>query len=394
MSRRRIFAATCTLSLLLGLGCHRKEPAEEKPSPVNVSCAHPSRVRVTDAVTLRGHVEAPPGGDLQVAPQVAGKIAQIVVTEGERVEQGALLATIEDAPSKDAVRQADAAVTQARAARDNANATLERTRALVAKGIAPKQELDDAVARADGAKGALDAAVASSDLARRTLGRVSVRASFAGVVTKILRGAGALVDGSAVTPILQMAAEGREFVADAIERELSPIEVGASASITLLAASDGAPPTLGTVRLRSSGIDPVSGFGYVRIALGSSKVAIGQYGQARVTLRTREHALVVPTAAIRGAAADGTEVVLCKGDHAEVRAVRTGFRDADIVEIVEGITESDLLALDHVLGLETGTSIVGAEAPATPSASVAKSISAPPSSSVSNAPSARPSATP
>ena len=61
---------------------------------------------------------------------------------------------------------------------------------LVRRGIAPRQELDDAIGRADGARAAVHASVSAEDLARRTLGRVQVRASVAGIVTHVWRGPG------------------------------------------------------------------------------------------------------------------------------------------------------------------------------------------------------------
>jgi RND family efflux transporter MFP subunit len=308
---------------------------------------------------LRGRVAAPPGGDLPVASQVQGRIVQVLVHEGDHVAAGAVVAAVDDTASRDALRQAEAALVQAKASEANADATLERTRQLVARGIAAKQELDDATARSDQAHAGVNAAVAASDLARRTLGRVQVRSTFEGVVTRVWRGAGALVDGTAATPIVQLAASMlAEFDVDATERQLADIETGQGAKIEL----DTGAAIDGTVRARSTALDPTTGLGFVRIAIDAkTPVTLGAFGRATVELGKRDGVLVVPEDAMRGAAADGAEVVVCKDGKADVRTVRVGWRNDTQVEIVEGLADGERVAVDHVLGLETGAPIVEAK---------------------------------
>lgn len=306
---------------------------------------------------LRGRVAAPPGGDLPVASQVAGRVVQVLVHEGDEVATGAVVAIIDDSASRDALRQADATVVQGRAALANAEATLDRTRQLVGRGIAAKQELDDAIARTDQARAGVNAAVAASDLARRTLGRVQVRSTFAGTVTRVWRGAGALVDGTASTPIVELAASGlAEFDADATERQMVAIAPGQEATVTL---ATGGEPMAGTVRARSAALDVSTGLGLVRVAIEpKSDVTLGLFGSATIHLGKRNGVLVVPALAMRGAVADGAEVAVCKGGKAELRTVTVGWRDDHLVEIQSGLEEGERVAVDHVLGLSSDSPIV------------------------------------
>jgi len=338
-------------------GCgHREPPARDEPAAVPVRCVAASRQPVTVQRVLRGRTAGPPGGDLPVASQVAGRIVEVLVQEGDHVAGGAVIATIDDSGTRDALRQADAAVVQAQAAAANADATLERTRKLLARGIAAAQELDDAAARGDQAHAAVRAAVAAADIARRTLGRVQVRSTFAGVVTRLWRGPGALVDGTAATPVAQIAAAQPELDADATERQLVELAPGQPAEVAL---ATGGEPLAGSVRTRAAALDPATGLGLVRIGLeAKGPVVLGLYATATVTVAQREAVLVVPTAAMRGAVADGAQVVVCAaGSKAEVRTVHTGWRDDERVEIVEGIGDGTRVAVDHVLGLDTGSPI-------------------------------------
>jgi RND family efflux transporter MFP subunit len=343
--------------MLFFLGCHDASTAEAPPSPVKVRCTPPMSEAVDDVVALRGRLQPPPGGDLPVASQVQGRVVTIAVQEGQTIAKGDLVATVDDAASRDAVRQADATVEQARAGEVNARATLERTRALVVRGIAAKQELDDATAREDAAAATSSAAAATADLARRTLGRVQVRSSFAGVVTHLWRGPGALVDGTAATPIVQLAAQGAlEFVADATERELGGIREGQRGRVTLTETGD---VFDGIVRARSTALDPQTGLAVVRVTIaeGRSGLPLGAFGRLVVALSRREGVTVVPAVALRGAISDGAEVLVCKDGHVELRKIAVGFRDDIRVEVKNGLNPSDRVAVDHVLGLDDGSDI-------------------------------------
>jgi HlyD family secretion protein len=345
------------LGALVCAACHRSADERESPTPVPVRCVPATRESVDLTETLRGRVAAPPGGDLPVASQVAGRVVEVMAHEGDPITAGAIVAIIDDSTTRDALRQAEASLVQAKSAAANADATLERTRQLVARGIAAKQELDDAVARADQAHAAVNSAVAASDLARRTLGRVQVRSSFEGIVTRVWRGPGALVDGTAGTPIVQLAATAlAEFDGDATERQLVEMATGQLASVTLTTGSD---PLPATVRARSTSLDPTTGLGLVRIAVDpKGPVVLGVFGSATVKVGARQGVLVVPSSAVRGAVSDGAQLVVCKDGKAEVRTAKLGWRDDARVEVVEGVADGDRVAVDHVLGLETGTPIL------------------------------------
>jgi HlyD family secretion protein len=354
----RFFALLVVSSCAFLMGaCHRQVEEHEAPIPVPVHCTPAARSAVDVTETLRGRVAAPPGGDLPVASQVGGRVVEVLVHEGDRIVAGTVVATIDDSATRDALRQADAALAQARSAAANADTTLARTRQLVAKGIAAKQELDDAIARADQAHSAVNSSAAGSDIARRTLGRVQVRSTFDGVVTRIWRGVGALVDGTAATPIAQLAATTlTELDADATERQLVGVSAGQAARIVL---TTGGEPIAGTVRARSTALDPATGLGLVRIAIEpKTPVLLGVFGTATVKIGERRDVLVVPAAALRGAAGDGAEIAICKDGKAEVRTVGIGWRDDQRVELTTGAAEGERVAIDHVMGLDTGSPIV------------------------------------
>jgi RND family efflux transporter MFP subunit len=330
--------------------------ADPGPMPVAIHCESPRMQAVDETVDLRGRVQPPPGGDLPVASQIPGRLAQVLVREGESVKPGDVVATVDDASTRDVSRQADAALDQARATEANARATLDRTQALVARGIAARQELDDALGKAAESRASVAAAVASADLARRTLGRVVIRSSFGGIVTRVWRGPGALVDGTAATPIVQLAStSAAEFVADATGGELAQVKEGDRAQGSLLEGRT----FEGAVVARGRALDPATGLGSVRVAIVAldDAVPLGSYGRASVTVAHREGVHTLPATALRGSVADGAEVAVCEGSAVAIRKIGVGWRDDARFEVTGGLKEDDRVAVDHVLGLDEGTTI-------------------------------------
>ena len=141
------------LALVLLCGCHRGESESEPASgPKKVKCAPVERRPVADVVELRGTVSPLPDRDAQIAPQVAGRILKVLVREGDKVTAGQVVAQIDSAPLADEAKQADAVLAKARAEGKNAQTTLARVERVFEHGIAARQEVDDASARAASAK--------------------------------------------------------------------------------------------------------------------------------------------------------------------------------------------------------------------------------------------------
>jgi hypothetical protein len=100
--------------------------------------------------------------------------------------------------------------------------------------------------------------------------------------------------------------------------------------------------------------------GAVRVALNATTadVPIGSFGRIVIVTQHRDDVLVIPSAAIRGAVSDGAEIAECKDGKAALATVKVGWRDDSRAEVLDGVDEGELVATDHVLGLEDDTPIV------------------------------------
>src|SRR5881296_2446313 len=132
--------------------------------PVEVVVARTDTVR--DEISATGQIEAVQSIDLR--PEVDGRIVEILIREGQEVEQGTPLFKVDDAQLK-------AQVAQLEAQRDLAQQALARAKDLAQQNASSTADLEKAEAEARSAQ-------AQYDLQRIRLERTTVRAPFAGVL--------------------------------------------------------------------------------------------------------------------------------------------------------------------------------------------------------------------
>jgi HlyD family secretion protein len=127
-----------------------------------IAMVSPTQAQVQ--VTSTGYVVAEVTA--KVAAKVPGRIAEIYVKEGERIEKGQRVARLEDVDFKSGLAASRARAAAARSRIQIARATLaetrvqvEREKPLVEKGVTAKAALDDLVARAS----SLEASVRSAE---------------------------------------------------------------------------------------------------------------------------------------------------------------------------------------------------------------------------------------
>ena len=297
----RNFSAVFVAALGMALaGCRHKELAPEATKR-SVRCAVARATTITDVIELRGTVSPLPDRDAQIAPQVAGRVLQVQVREGDAVTVGQPVARIDSAALVDEARAAEAAVARTRAELKNAEATSARVQRVFEHGIAARQEVDDATARAASATAAQNEAESASRRAQRQVERAIVRSPLKGVVVRIFRRPGELVDGTPATPIVEVADASRlELDADATASDLVRLRKGQKADLTVGCPAIGGLDRhcLGRLTGRRPGDWPRRRPDRADLA-DRPRPPIGVLGTARVSTGESRQTVVVPKEAAR-----------------------------------------------------------------------------------------------
>ena len=270
---------------------------------------------LTRAVSSTGTIAA--ARDLELAFDVGGKVKSINAQTTKMIEQGAILAQLDD--------------TRQKLAYLSAKRDLEMARFDAAPSVVKEKELELELAEAD-------------------LKATSLIAPFAGVVAEIRVQKEEWVNsGAAVMRLLDTSCLFLEVGVD--EVDIRYIEVGQEATITLDAYPElilpGTVVEVGIVPQQQGQIVifPVK----IELDEHDSRVKVGMSAEAEIVVEKAEHALVIPFEAVMQARGRSTVVRVTDAGLESVEVV-TGLSDGFSIEIKQGLNEGDrILASNHDL---------------------------------------------
>ncbi|MGB7590643.1 MAG: efflux RND transporter periplasmic adaptor subunit [Terriglobia bacterium] len=351
---------TLALTLLLLPSCSKKpsggegEDTEEGTANIvaEVTVTRVGRADIQSTLSASGTVSALPNQDVRVSSLVPGRVARMMVAEGDHVREGQVLAKIDDRPFRDQVQQAQATVDQAKANLENSRLNLQRNERLLERGIAARKDLEDARTQASVNKAALSQAEAALSLARLNLSRTEVRSPLTGMIVKRLLSVGEQVDGTAAQPVFEVASTSEvELFGNVPALYLDKIRVGQGLQIST-EAFPGKTFQSHVVAI-SPAVDPATNVGLVRIRIanGAGLLRLGMFLTAQVPLETHRNALIAPLEAVYRDQDGNPEIYRVQGEKAEAVPVKLGLETKDRVELLSGAQEGETIILGGGYGL-------------------------------------------
>ncbi|HTD24345.1 MAG TPA: efflux RND transporter periplasmic adaptor subunit [Terriglobales bacterium] len=363
LTTTRLSFAAAVVLLCSAVGCsHSSGQGTSEDAVATVTVAKVTRSDITRILAVTGTIAALPNEDAKVSSPVPGRIAKILVAEGDHVSAGQVMAQIDPQTLRDQVRQAEGAVEQARANLQNAIANRDRNENLFQRGIAAGKEVEDARTQVMVNQGALNQAEAALSIARQQLGRAEIRSPFDATVVKRFANVGEQVDGTAAQPIIEVAnVKTVELLGNVPAVYLAKVRVGLKFNVT----SDSVPGATfnGNVAAVSPAVDPTSDVGLVRIRIANPQglLRLGMFLTAQLPLETHSNALVVPSKAIYRGEDSKPQVYRVEVDKAEAKAaiaaVTLGIETSDQTELLDGVKEGDTVVLEGGYGLPDGAKV-------------------------------------
>lgn len=205
MKKISIFAAAAGCMIMCG--CQQK-PMQQQVSEYDVLTIAPTERTLTEnfSASIRGRQ------DIDIYAQVSGKIAQLCVTEGERVRVGQKLFIIDQVPYKAALQTAIANVEAAKASVATAQLTYDSKKELFARNVVSQFDLSTAENSLLTAKAQLAQAEAQEVNARNNLSYTVVTSPSDGVVGTLPFRVGSLVGPSTPTPLTTVSDNSEMYV--------------------------------------------------------------------------------------------------------------------------------------------------------------------------------------
>ena len=198
----------------------------QKPVAVTLSTVSSTQ----PAILASGEVEAVQTAN--ISTRVMGRITNIFVKTGDRVNKGQLLASVWDEDIKAKRAQADAMIAEAEGAYATAQKDYDRFNNLYKQQSATAKELDNVTLQYNSAKARVAAAKQMRSEVNANLSYSSLTAPFSGVVTQKLAEVGSIANPG--MPILTIEQDGIFQVSASIaESDISNIHLGDVANIQI-----------------------------------------------------------------------------------------------------------------------------------------------------------------
>lgn len=322
--------------------------------PMTVETAKVARGRIAAHITVVGNLIGE--ATVEVAPKAGGRLQSMSVKLGDRVRRGQVLAKVEDRELIEQVRQAEASHKVAEATirqRDAdlllAQTNVERSRNLYGRQLLPKQTLDDSEARYSAAVAQLDLAraqLAQSEARlqelRINLANTNVASPVDGFVAQRYVDPGAWVSQNApVASIVDISS--LRLVANVVEKDLRTVNAGDPAVVEV----DAYPGENfnGRIARVSPILDPATRTASMEIEIPNREYRLkpGMYAKVTLEVESRDNVLLVPKIALVDS--EGSRGVYQPNgeSRAAFKAVTVGLEDTSHAEILDGLSEGEVV---------------------------------------------------
>ncbi|HAU8295895.1 TPA: efflux RND transporter periplasmic adaptor subunit [Vibrio vulnificus] len=314
-----------------------------------------------------GRVEAVE--DTNITAQVSGYLKARHFEEGQLVEKGALLYTIEPSSFEAQVASAKASLAQAKASLKKAELDHQRGKNLLPRGSISQSEFDALTAGLLGAQAQLEAANAQLKLADVNLSYTQIRAPFSGRISDSKVSTGDLVSPSSgiLTTLVSLdpihtafSISERERLALGIERikgDGSTPSAGVEVQLQLENGKEH--PHLGRLDYLGNRIDTKTGTIALRavVANPDHQLLPGQHIKVNLREKQAKSVVVVPRRAVQTDLEGHFVMVMTQGEVAERRNVSLGAQVEQGVVIREGLTQDDVVITQGLQRVRNGMQV-------------------------------------
>ncbi len=374
--RAALFCAALAALVLLSAACGRKaeKPVEEI---VPVLAVKVEKRDVPVELSAIGNVEALQS--VAVQARVSGEIQTVAFREGQDVQPGDLLFTIDPRPYQAALAEAQARLERDKALAKNSEETAARYADLVKKDYVTPEQYEQMRAAGEAARASARADEAAVENARLQLSYTRIVAPIAGRTGSIQVHQGNMLrpnDERTLVTINQIHPIAVSFTVpesafDAIRRAQAESKLSVVARPSREASGPGAPgesvlpngpaekPETGMLAFVDNTVDRATGTVRLKATFENARGTLwpGRFVDVVLTLSHDHDALVVPVEAVQ-TGQQGSYVFVVKADSTvESRTVTVGRKQGGDVVIAKGLAADERVVTDGQMRLAPGVKV-------------------------------------
>lgn len=339
------YAFLLTFALLLLAGC--KEKVKPGTAEINrkavtgVSVTEVRQSEVNDYYETSGTVRAKTVS--VISSRVMGTVTALMVKEGDRVNAGQTLMTIDDRDMAERVKAADKTLEAAKLNKSLADTTYKRYKEIYDERALTQQEMDQIETQKKVAEAEYERAKAMLAEAQVSHGFAKITAPTSGIVTekRIDRGSMA-TPGTPLLTIEDISSFRVDLNVD--ERLSGKLKIGTPVDIFIDSTGQ---QIKGKITELVPSIDSMSRTFLAKVDIGGTGLKNGLYARAKISVGTKQ-AIIIPKAAlVEKGQLTGVYAVDEKGV-VIYRLVRAGKEYDNNLEVLSGINPKDKIITDGV----------------------------------------------
>jgi len=329
------------LALVSTIACEGLGGSGEEVSPKEVEVV---RGDLTVSVSGSGNIVI--SNEANLAFGSGGKIHKIYVDEGDKVNKGDVLATLDTSALELALTQAKLAVVQARLARDEAEFNLNQLKKVL-------RASHDRIKLAESALEATEAQIEAAEQAvaevQKQLDEAIITTPFDGEIVSVDADEGDSIPAM-MTIVHLIDLTSIELEVEVDEIDIPEVKLGQRAIIEIDALPDllleGEVNSISTLSMEMGGVvlyEVTIGFA----ASEDVELKAGMSATADIIISERSNALLVPDRAITLDSQGNPVVKVVVDEEIEERPVVTGMSDGFETEIIDGLNEGEIVVVER-----------------------------------------------
>jgi len=380
VSRLR-FASVATLAgaLIVGAALYRayspSAPAQGAASDRNISRKGGPIGRAVPVIVVKaearnfvirrrtiGILESP--AIVIVGSRIDSQVLEQHISDGQLVRKGDLLFTLDDREIQALIARDQAQLAKDNAALAQAAGDLGRKQELLAKQVAPQQQVDQAISAYKAAQQTVEADQAVLQADRLKLGYAKLEAPITGRVGAIRVTPGNLVgvnDTAGLVTITQIKPIRAGFTL--AERDLAALRRASAASspaaVRVYAPGTDEALATGTLNFVDSSVDSSSGTIAAKAKFANEKLELwpGTYVDVEIDLDVRPNTVMIPAVAVQSGQ-KGPFVFVARDDHTvEMRNIELAGVEGNLVAISKGLEGGERVVVEGQLRLTDGARV-------------------------------------
>lgn len=352
-----VFVKLSIVSLLIS-SCETPPPAHSAPAAIPVLATHPRPVDFIHTLETLGELK--PFEEAAIQPQVEGRISAILVSEGERVEEGTSLFSMSSEPYYIKWEGARAENQLNKAHLDFAQKKLERFQKLYEQDYISEAEWEEMESQVEKCKATLLASEAHLKRARLDLSYCTIKAPRSGYIGTLKTYKGHLVtSGDTLTTLTELDPLMIEF--KLTEQEAAALGAPSQAPLTFELQSLGSNQCCGTGKITyfDHHYEPQTALLLIRGQVPNKELKLrpGQTVRVSLPLGKKSTGLLIPQKAVKQSV-EGPYVYIVNEDNTiSFKPIVVGtVRGPDII-VESGLLPDDLIVTEGHLRLALGSKV-------------------------------------